>query len=127
MIDTLQISDDLQKSGLSSKTAKELAHQFKIIREDILIQEKGKDNFATTGDIGDVKSEINYVKSDINNIKSDINDVRLEINNVRLEVEKLRAETSKSSKNQVIWLSGMMMTGFITLASLIISQGAIVN
>lgn len=122
-IDTLQISEDLIEAGVDSKAAKELAHQFKLAREDIITKKEAKEYLATKSDIESTKAEIADTKAEIT---AEIADTKLEIEKLRAEtierVEKLRADTAKSFQNQTIWLSGIMLTGFITLASLIISN-----
>lgn len=125
-IDTLQISEDLKKAGLDSKLAKEFANQFKLIRKDIITKEEISNQLATKSDIENVKLEIENVKLDIEHVKSNIENVKLEIEKLKAEtsekIEKLRAETAKSFQNQTMWLSGIIITGFIAIVSLIISQ-----
>lgn len=64
-IDTLQISEDLKKAGADSKIAKELAHQFKLIREDIISKEEAEEKLATKIDIENIKLKIEKTKSSL--------------------------------------------------------------
>ena len=138
MIDTLQISEELQKSGLDSKIAKTLAHQFKLVRQDILTYDQAKEHLSTKEDTNNVKIAIEKLRAgtqeNISNVRAEIeklragtqeniSNVRVEIeklrteskedtNKVKLEIEKLRTETSKALKGQTVWLSGLMITSF---------------
>ena len=100
-IDTLQISEDLQKAGLDSNVAKEFAHKFKFLEEtleekqqEFLSKKEAEEKLAT----------------------------KLDIAEVNLKIEQAKTEIQKSINNQTKWFMGLITayTGVIIVLQFLV-------
>jgi len=97
IIDTLQVSKDLMKAGISQDAAEELAFQFKRNEEGFLSKKEAEEKLAT--------------KKDIEKLRSD----------TKIKLEEMNSTIAESKASIIKWVAAMLVaqSGIIISAILV--------